>query len=158
MKNKLIFLLSLMSINALALDIYPLVSGEITLIKPAGTAVKQGDLLIQIDNTQAKLELDYLKALQKTYQQNFDDKQLELQQTQELYDRLVSSHRDLDIVQLIFDKAKRELEAHSIKVKIAEIELTKYQIHAPISGTIQATPNLRNAANINAPKVLMVLE
>ncbi|MDC9715527.1 MAG: hypothetical protein PSN36_06920 [Gammaproteobacteria bacterium] len=158
MKIKLIFLLSLMSINALALEIYPLVSGEITLIKPAGIAVKQGDLLVQIDNTQAKLELDYLKALQKTYQQNFDDKQLELQQTQELYDRLVSSHRDLDIVQLIFDKAKRELEAHNIKVKIAEIELTKYQIYAPISGTIQATPNLRNATNTNAPKILMVLE
>lgn len=158
MKMKLMILLLFISINIPALEIYPLVSGEITMIKPAGSSVKQGDLLVQIDNTQAKLELDYLKALQKTYQQNFDDKQLDLQQTQELYDRLVSSHRDLEIIQLVFGKAKRELEAHNIKIKIAEIELKKYQIYAPISGTIKATPNLRNATNTNAPKVLMILK
>ncbi|MBA5248930.1 MAG: hypothetical protein FE834_05275 [Gammaproteobacteria bacterium] len=148
----------LFSINAFSLEIYPLVSGEITMLKTTGSVVKKGDLLVQIDNTQATLELDYLKALQKTYQQNFDDKQLELQQTQELYDRLVASRRELTIVQLIFDKAKRELVAHNIKIKIANIELTKYQIYAPLSGTIQATPNLRNATNINAPKILIVLE
>ncbi len=158
MKIKLVILLVFISINIPALEIYPLVSGKITMIKPVGSSVKQGDLLVQIDNTQAKLELDYLKALQKTYQQNFDDKQLDLQQTQELYDRLVSSHRDLEIAQLIFDKSRRELEAHNIKIKISEIELNKYQIYAPIYGTIKATPNLRNAANTNAPKVLIILE
>jgi thiazole synthase len=36
-------------------------------------------------------------------QQDFDDKKLELQQTKELYERLVSSHRDLEIAQLAFD-------------------------------------------------------
>jgi len=158
MKIKLMILLLFISVKTPALEIYPLVSGEISMIKPAGSSVKQGDLLVQIDNAQAKLELDYLKALQKTYQQNFDDKQLDLQQTQELYDRLVSSHRDLEIIQLVFDKAKRELEAHNIKIKISEIELKKYQIYAPISGAIKATPNLRNATNINAPKVLIILE
>ncbi|BBB23504.1 conserved hypothetical protein [Isorropodon fossajaponicum endosymbiont JTNG4] len=158
MKIKSMILLVFISMNTAALEIYPLVSGEITMIKSIGSSVKQGDLLVQIDNAQAKLELDYLKALQKTYQQNFDDKQLDLQQTQELYDRLVSSHRDLEIIQLVFDKAKRELEAHNIKIKIAEIELKKYKIYAPIPGTIKATPNLRNATNTNAPKVLIILE
>ncbi|BAS68133.1 efflux RND transporter periplasmic adaptor subunit [Bathymodiolus septemdierum thioautotrophic gill symbiont] len=158
MKIKPILLLLFISFNTLALEIYPLVSGEITMIKPVRTHVEKGDLLVQIDDAQAKLELNYLKALQKTYQQNFKDKQLELKQTQELYDRLVSPHRDLEIAQLIFDQARRELEAHNIKIKIAENQLKKYQLHAPISGTISMTPNLRNATNMNAPKVLMILE
>ncbi|WP_201340831.1 hypothetical protein [Abyssogena phaseoliformis symbiont] len=57
---------------------------------------------------------------------------------------------------MVFNKAKRELEAHNIK--IAEIELKKYQIYTPISGIIKATPNLRNTTNTNVPKVLIILE
>jgi multidrug resistance efflux pump len=158
MKIHWIFGLLLMSFNAAALEIYPLVSGEIIMIKPAGTLIKQGELLLKIDATQAKLELDYLQARQKIYQQDFDDKQLELKQTQELYERLVASHRDLDLMQLSFNAAERELEAHNIKVKIATVELQKYQIYAPLSGVIKATPHLRNATNLNAPKILMILE
>jgi hypothetical protein len=48
--------------------------------------------------------------LQSIKQQDFDDKKLELQQTKELYERLVSSHRDLEIAQLAFDATKRELK------------------------------------------------
>jgi hypothetical protein len=40
---------------------------------------------------------------QSIKQQDFDDKKLELQQTKALYERLVNSHRDLEIAQLAFD-------------------------------------------------------
>jgi hypothetical protein len=33
--------------------------------------------------------------------------------------------RDLEIAQLAFDATKRELDAHNLKVKIAQIELEK---------------------------------
>ena len=156
--KRLIIPLLCISLNALALEIYPLVSGKINMIKAVGSAIKQGDLLVQIDDTEAKLELDYLLALQRIHQQNLDDKQLELQQTKELYERLVASYRDLEIIQLAFNRAKQEMDAHNAKIKIVEHKLSQYQIHAPTDGTIKALPNRRNVTNIHAPKVLMVIE
>ncbi|WP_201340830.1 hypothetical protein [Abyssogena phaseoliformis symbiont] len=50
MKIKLMILLLFISINTSALEIYPLISDEVTLIKSIGSSVKQGDLLVQIDN------------------------------------------------------------------------------------------------------------
>jgi hypothetical protein len=49
-------------------------------------------------------------------------------------------------------------DAHNLKVKIAQIELEKYTITSPISGVIKNLPNQRNVVNINAPKVLMIIE
>ncbi len=154
----LIWLVPLLPLSAFGLEIYPQVSSTIIEIKSEKAEVKKGDVLVRLDDRQAQLELQYLKALQSIKQQDFDDKKLEFQQTQELYNRLVSSHRDLEIAQLAFDAAKRELEAHNLKIKIAQIELEKYTITSPISGTIQSLPNQRNATNINAPKALMVIE
>jgi hypothetical protein len=41
---------------------------------------------------------------------------------------------------------------------LAQIELEKYTITSPISGVIKNLPNQRNVVNINAPKVLMIIE
>jgi len=143
---------------ALGLEIYPQVSGTITSIKSVGDVVNKGDLLAQIDNRQAKLDIKHLEVLQSVKQQVFDDKKLELQQTQELYDRMVSSLRDLDLAKMAFDKAKRELDAHNLKIEIAKIELEKYTIKSPVSGTVKALPNSRNVVSKHAPKVLMIIE
>jgi multidrug resistance efflux pump len=144
--------------STLGLEIYSQVSSAIIEIKPAKTQVKKGDVIVRLDDRQAKLELQYLKTLQSIKQQDFDDKKLELQQTKELYERLVSSHRDLEIAQLAFDATKRELDAHNLKIKIAQIELEKYTITSPISGIIKNLPNQRNVVNINTPKILMIIE
>lgn len=156
--KQLIWLIILLPLSTWGLEIYPQVSSTIIEIKPVKTQVKKGDIIVRLDNRQAKLELQYLQVLQSIKQQNFDDKKLELQQTKELYDRLVNSHRDLEIAQLAFDAAKRELDAHNLKVKIAQIELEKYTISSPISGVIKKLPNQRNVVNINTPKVLMIIE
>ncbi len=156
--KQLLWLILLLPLYAWGLAIYPQVSSAIIDIKPVKTQVKSGDVIIQLDDRQAKLELQYLQTLQSIKQQNFDDKKLEFQQTQELYNRLVASHRDLELAQLAFDAAKRELEAHNFKVRIAQIELEKYTIVSPISGIVKSLPNRRNATNINTPKVLMVIE
>ncbi len=142
----------------LALDIYPQVSGSIIEITTPGKQVNAGDILVKLDDRQAQLKLQHLKITGSIKQQSFDDALLVLNQTQELYDRMVSSHRDLDIAKMEHDAKKRELDAHNVLIKIQTIELEKYQIKSPISGTVEQTPHLRNTTNIAIPKVLVVIE
>lgn len=154
----LMFIALLLALPTLSLEIYPQVSSAIIAIKAVGTQVKKSEVIVRLDDRQAQLELQHLKVLQSIKQQALNDKKLELEQTQELYNRLVSSHRDLEIAQLAFDATKRELEAHNLKIKIAKIELEKYTIASPIYGVVKDIPNPRNTTNINAPKVLMIIE
>ena len=152
------FLTTLISLTVNAIEIYPQVSSKIIEIKAVNTQVEQGEVVIKLDDRQAQLELQHLEVLQSIKQQAFDDKQLELQQTQELFDRMVSSHRDVEIAKLEFNAAKRELDAHNLKIEIAKLELEKFKIKSPISGTVKSLPNIRNATNINSAKVLMIIE
>ena len=143
---------------ALALDIYPQVSSKIIEMKAVGEKVNVEDTIVKLDDRQAQLKLKHLNAIAAIKQQDFDDAQLTLDQTKELYDRMVSSHRDLDIAQMDFNAKKRELDAHKIQIEIQVIELEKYTIKSPIAGSIKATPELRNTTNASAPKVLMVID
>ena len=159
MKSKYLLLLaSLLALPINALEIYPQVSSTITNIKAVGSEVSQGEILIELDDRQAQLKLQYLKAILSIKQQGFDDAKLHLQQTQELYDRLVASHRDLEDAQLDFNAKQRELEVQQLKISIQEIELEKYQIRAPINASIDTIPNPRNTTNAQNPKVLMILQ
>jgi multidrug resistance efflux pump len=158
MKSNHFLLMLLLSNSAMAMDIYPQVSANILEIKSAGEQVKSGDLIVKLDARQANLKLERLQVIQQTKQQDFDDAQLELNQTKELYDRMVASHRDVNIAQLAFDEKKRALDAHILTVQIQAIELEKYIITSPISGTIKATPNLRNSTNHFSPKPLLIIE
>ncbi|CAC9594505.1 hypothetical protein [uncultured Gammaproteobacteria bacterium] len=147
-----------LSSTVLALDIYPQVSANIIEIKAVGKAVKPGDILVKLDNRQATLKLQHLQVIQKIKQQAFDDAEREFNQTQELYDRMVASHRDVDIAKITFDEKKRELDAHNLTIQIQKIELEKYRITSPISGTIKTIPNSRNATNHFSPKPLLIIE
>ena len=96
MKSKhLLPLALLLTLPVNALEIYPQVSSTIMSMKTLGSEVNQGDVLIKLDDRQAQLKLKYLQAILSIKQQAFDDAKLHLDQTQELYDRLVASHRDL---------------------------------------------------------------
>jgi len=143
---------------AIALDIYPQVSASIIEIITPGKPVNPGDILVKLDDSQAQLTLQHLETIGHIKQQNFDDAQLNYEQTQELYDRMVASHRDLDIAKMSRDAAKRELDAHNVLIKIQTLELEKYLIKSTVSGIVKQTPNLRNTTNINNPKILVVIE
>jgi multidrug efflux pump subunit AcrA (membrane-fusion protein) len=79
--KSLVWLAILLPSSTLGLEIYSQVSSAIIEIKPVKTQVKKGDVIVRLDDRQAKLELQYLKTLQSIKQQDFDDKKLELQQT-----------------------------------------------------------------------------
>ena len=159
MKSKhLLPLALLLTLPVNALEIYPQVSSTIVSMKALGSEVNQGDVLIKLDDRQAQLKLKYLQAILSIKQQAFDDVKLHLDQTQELYDRLVASHRDLEEAQLDFNAKQRELEVQQLKISIQEIELEKYQIRAPSNASIEAIPNPRNTTNAQNPKVLMILK
>lgn len=107
------------------------------------------------------LTLNELKQIQTSLTTELDYRDLYLEGARAHYEMELESDIGDALTQFTnteYKLAKRELEAHNIKIKIAEIELKKYKIYAPISGTIKATPNLRNATNTNAPKVLIILE
>ena len=149
--------LLLLPFAASALNIYPQVSSTIVSMANTGTSVKKGDIIVQLDDRQAQLELQSLKVIKSIKQQTFDDRLLEFNQAQELYDRLSASHRDVEIAKLAFDAAKRQLDAHQILIQIKKIELEKYQIKSPMDASVEETPNLRNTTNVANPKILMVL-
>ncbi len=156
--SQLLILLLLLSYKAFALEIQSQVSGDINYLKTIGDQVSKGDVVVSIDNRQATLKLKHLEVIGKIKQQAYDDAKLKFEQTKELYDRMVSSHRDLDLSRIEFEAKERELNAHNIKIEIQKIELEKYQLKSPISGVIKAIPNMRNTNNSNTDRALMIIE
>ncbi len=107
------------------------------------------------------LTLNELKQIQKSLTTELDYRDLYLERASTHYEMALENDIGDALTQFTnteYKLAKRELEVHNIEIKIAEIELKKYQIYAPISGAIKATSNLRNATNTHAPKVLIILE
>lgn len=155
---KKLLLLIFISINSLALEIYPLVSGKIIFIKTEGSNVKKDEVIVKIDPTETLLKLKHQQILQQTYKQNLKDKELILKQKNELYERMVGSHRNVEIAKLEFNEAKYALEAHNINIEITKNILKNHQIISGINAVVEKTPHYRNATNINNPKILMVLK
>lgn len=158
MNYKLLLSVFFLSTHVYSLDIYSEVSSTILSMKNIGDKVAKGEVIVQLDSRQAELELKAQEMILETKEYVFNDRQKILVQTQELYDRLVGSKRNLDLAQENFDAARREFEAQKIAVEIAKIELEKYQIKSPVNGTVDSIPSPRNLTNISNPKILMVID
>src|SRR5690606_15210939 len=101
--------------------IRPEVAGRVISINfDEGQRVKQGDLLIALDDSVYKAELDQAKAQLDLAQSNF-------KRVQELHQREVATARARD-------EAQSGLQVGTAAVALAEARLEKMAIRAPFSG------------------------
>lgn len=113
-------------------DIGALVSGQVTqvLVTP-GKEVKEGELMVVIDDRQAKAEVvlaqaevDLAKIKLVEVETNFDEDQT-------LYDGGSLSKKIYDNSKRQVDIAKIQLTKAQAKLNIAKAKLSYHQIHAP---------------------------
>ena len=115
----------------------PKVPGYIVKVNVSdGAKVKQGDVLVQIDQrdfqnslAQIKNDLVSMEARKKDAERNFH-------RLQELYSKGAVSQQQFDTVKTTFSEVKAKYDAVAAQVSQAELNLENTQIKAPADGVI----------------------
>lgn len=155
--NKLIILVLVPFVLAQGYDIYPEISANIIKIKQPGDRFKKGDTLVQFDARQIEAKISKARAELANAKIIFDDKKLLLDQDTELYDSTVIAKRNYDDSKLIFDLAETKYNQQKANLAYLLLEKEKYTIKSPMNGIVKGVPHPRNVTNINAPKILMII-
>lgn len=87
-----------------------------------GDTVKEGDVLIEFDNAEAKGSYNKAKG-------NFDSKN-------KIFERMKALYKEKSIPEMEFDKAKAEYEMAVAELNVSQFKLDNMTIKAPFSGTI----------------------
>lgn len=137
------------------------VSGVVVevLVKP-GQRVKKGAVLLRLDRTVLQARLDEAMAEQARAQADETDARRELERSQELYDRTVSSTSELEAATLRHVRAQAALSGANARRVIAQKNLQDAELKAPFGGVVSAIPG-RPGTVVAAdcqPKPLVILE
>lgn len=147
---KLLTLLMLLwaglSANAFAqtIQIGSLVAGQVTEVKvKVGQQVKQGQLLMKIDDSRYQAKLQSLKATMEMMRLKLADQKINLDQALDLYDRTVTATRERDAAQLAYDLANQAYLKAKADLAMYQAWAKYFTIKAPVSAKVK---------RINAPK------
>lgn len=137
------------------------VSGVVVdvLVKP-GQRVKKGTVLLRLDRTVLQARLDEAIAEQARAQADEADAKRELERSQELFDRTVSSTSELEAATLRHVRAQAALSGANARRVIAQKNLQDAELKAPFDGVVSAIPG-RPGTVVAAdcqPKPLVILE
>ncbi|HBU30543.1 MAG: efflux transporter periplasmic adaptor subunit [Thiobacillus sp. GWE1_62_9] len=137
------------------------VSGVVVdvLVKP-GQRVKKGAVLLRLDRTVLQARLDEAIAEQARAQADEADAKRELERSQELFDRTVSSTSELEAATLRHVRAQAALSGANARRVIAQKNLQDAELKAPFDGVVSAIPG-RPGTVVAAdcqPKPLVILE
>jgi len=137
------------------------VSGVVVdvLVKP-GQRVKKGTVLLRLDRTVLQARLDEATAEQTRAQADEADAKRELERSQELFDRTVSSTSELEAATLRHVRAQAALSGANARRVIAQKNLQDAELKAPFDGVVSAIPG-RPGTVVAAdcqPKPLVILE
>lgn len=137
------------------------VSGVVVdvLVKP-GQRVKKGAVLLRLDRTVLQARLDEAIAEQARAQADEADAKRELERSQELFDRTVSSTSELEAATLRHVRAQAALSGANARRVIAQKKLQDAELKAPFDGVVSAIPG-RPGTVVAAdcqPKPLVILE
>lgn len=100
----------------------------------AGTLVKKGDVLFEIDDRPFTAALDQAKANLAKVEALQQNTALEAQRQQNLFAQKAASERDRDVAVKNNEAAQAEVKAAMAAVESAEINLKYTKVIAPISG------------------------
>lgn len=113
------------------------VSGVVVAVNAAvGDRVKQGTVLVQLDDRARRARVTALQAELKRAQNNRDEAERELERTQELFDRTVLAEHDLQMAVIQRDAAVADLHSTEAALTQAELELEYSAVRAPFDGHV----------------------
>ena len=113
------------------------VSGVVAKVNvEPGDHVNQGDVLLQLDNSVMKANLEKAKADVEFYQRTFKEAERELERNQELYERTVLSDHELEAAHIALSQAKAQLKSAEALLAKSEFDLRHSEIHAPFNGIV----------------------
>ena len=148
---------------AFQLEVKAEVGGKIKVLHvEAGQTVKQGDVLVEIDDRdlltekQSLLtEIDGARLAVEKHQRNF-------QRSRELFDSKLVSREVFDNLSSEFEIAQNDFVRAQRKLQILEEKLSKTKVIAPMDGTVLTRPVIEGqvviaAASVNSGTALMTL-
>jgi len=124
-----------------SLTVYARVAGLVTnLRKEEGDSVKAGDILGEIDASQARAALNQALASVASLQRKLAQSTRDLARVQALAERGFATRATREAAQLVVDRDREELARLSAAVQEARSRLEDFVIRAPIAGQIVLRP------------------
>lgn len=102
----------------------------------AGNSVKQGDMLVQLDDRELKAKYAQIKQLVVTAKASLDEIKLEYERINNLYDRQVVSRAEFDRVTASLKSSLANYQRSQEQLNEAETALSFATIKSPIDGKV----------------------
>lgn len=129
------------------------------LVKP-GQRVRKGAVLLRLDPTVLRAQLDEAAAEQMRADADEEDAKRELDRAEELFNRTVSSTSELEGATLRHVRAKATLATANARLAIAKKNLSDTELKAPFSGVVAAVPGMPGTVVVAdcQPRPLVILK
>jgi RND family efflux transporter MFP subunit len=101
-----------------------------------GDKVAAGQVLAKIDDRPIRDQLAQAEAGQSLAQANVDNAKLNLARNQELFQRGISARKELEDARTELSVAEANLRQAIAAVSLAQLQLTRTEIHSPLGGTV----------------------
>jgi RND family efflux transporter MFP subunit len=138
--------------------IQPQVDGNLTrILVTSGQAVKQGQLLMQIDPLKQVATVDQQAGSQAQAQATYEFNKGEVERQKKLYDAGITSKQAYDTAVGNFEAAKGAYLASQAGVATQKRQLEYYQIRAPFAGIVGDIP-VHQGDYVTASTVLTTLD
>ena len=121
-----------------------------------GQKVQEGDLLAQLDNTEAILSLEQAVASLNSAKSNLNTAASTLERTRTLFEKGISSLSDYENAKSGYASAKANYESAERTVDIRKKQVSYGVIYAPANGVI-ASRNVEITENVSAGQLVSVL-
>ena len=132
-------------------------SGILTTLNiSAGQKVLKGDLLAQIDNSEARLSLEQSLSSLNSSKANLNTSTSTLERTKTLFEKGSASLSDYENAKSSFASAEANFESAKRSVEIQRKQVGYGIIYAPADGVI-ASKNVENNENVSAGSLIAVL-
>lgn len=113
------------------------VSGVVTeVLVDTGAQVKKTDVLLRLDQRGFKAEVKQAGAELRKARDLHDEAQREVERSEELFDRMVLSVHELQLVKIAANRTAAELEAAQARLVQAELALEYSEIRAPFDALV----------------------
>lgn len=136
------------------------VSGPVArVLVEEGDSVGKGDLLARIDPSQYEARLEEAKARVKKARVQAKDSSRQLERQQKIYNRGLSSSRELEVAERNAATDEAKLEEAEAAVQSAKVDLRYTRIRAPLDGVVlerNVEPGETVIANLEPPRLFRV--